>query len=127
AAWCWGRNDYGQLGDGSSDVRETPVAVAGGLSFTQLTTGREHTCGLTVGAAIYCWGSNGLGQLARDSIPLQLAPVRVGVNQRFDTVVTSAFHTCALSLGTAWCWGADAYGQLGRGTSEGSSTAVVPV
>jgi alpha-tubulin suppressor-like RCC1 family protein len=63
AAYCWGDNSYGQLGDGTGTYRLTPVAVQGGLVFTALTGGVSHTCGLTSAGAAYCWGWNGPGQL----------------------------------------------------------------
>jgi alpha-tubulin suppressor-like RCC1 family protein len=73
-AYCWGRNSSGQLGDGSTTARFTPVAVAGGLSFRSLALGELHTCGVAsasgasggtqAGAGvIYCWGDNEYGQL----------------------------------------------------------------
>ena len=63
AAYCWGHNAYGQLGDGDTTSRTTPVPVSGGVTFAQLGPGFRHTCGLTTGGAAYCWGSNELGQL----------------------------------------------------------------
>jgi alpha-tubulin suppressor-like RCC1 family protein len=62
AAWCWGANDNGQLGDGTTDMRQAPVLVAGGHSFVQLAAGDDHTCGLTVGGEAWCWGQNNVGQ-----------------------------------------------------------------
>src|SRR5664280_2294391 len=62
--YCWGRNSEGQLGDTTTTQRLTPVAVQqGGVSFTSITAGYYHTCGLTSAGAAYCWGYNGYGQL----------------------------------------------------------------
>jgi alpha-tubulin suppressor-like RCC1 family protein len=63
SAYCWGDNDHGQLGDGTTVDRTTPVPVANGLSFASLTAGGGHTCGLTTAGTAYCWGYNFAGQL----------------------------------------------------------------
>src|SRR5664280_2694785 len=63
-AYCWGLNDNGQLGDNTTTDRQTPVAVQqGGVTFTSITAGYRHTCGLTGAGAAYCWGYNGHGEL----------------------------------------------------------------
>jgi alpha-tubulin suppressor-like RCC1 family protein len=61
-AYCWGLNNYGQLGDGTTENRLTPVLVSGGLTFTELSAGIDQVCGVTKTAA-YCWGQNDRGQL----------------------------------------------------------------
>lgn len=59
-AYCWGRNEYGQIGDGTTAGREQPVRVAGTLSFAQISAGVDQTCGITTAGAAYCWGA-GIG------------------------------------------------------------------
>ena len=69
-AWCWGSNSYGQLGNGSPQFtrQSTPVAVAGGLSFGQMSAGGWHTCGKqTTTSAGFCWGYGFFGQLGDGS------------------------------------------------------------
>lgn len=78
AAWCWGQDGFGQVGDGGpTGERAQPVAVAGGLSFAVVMPGGTHTCGLTTTGAAYCWGDNGSGQLGAGNIPPTHAPVAV--------------------------------------------------
>src|SRR4051794_10448975 len=62
-AYCWGVNDYGRLGDGTTSERHTPVAVVGGLPFRQISAGVNHTCGVTTDFRAFCWGWNSGGQL----------------------------------------------------------------
>jgi alpha-tubulin suppressor-like RCC1 family protein len=77
SAWCWGLNNYGQLGNGSkSDSSSRPVAVSGGLKFVSISAGRFHACGVTGDDAVWCWGGfGGLGSIARDDG--SRVPVRV--------------------------------------------------
>src|SRR5947209_4315561 len=62
-AYCWGSNFSGQLGDGTTKNRSSPVRVAGELSFAGVSAGGFHTCGVTAAGAAYCWGSNDSGQV----------------------------------------------------------------
>ncbi len=77
AAWCWGSNRRGQLGNGTTVNSAAPVPVSGGLTFTALTTGSAHTCGLTPSGTLYCWGDNNLGQLGNGLLDNSSVPVRV--------------------------------------------------
>ncbi len=77
AAWCWGENGEGRLGDGTTEYREEPVAVTGGHTFTQVAAGRQHTCGLTADGDVWCWGANDLGQAGTSILSQPWAPVKV--------------------------------------------------
>src|SRR5438477_16324 len=77
AAYCWGENVFGQLGDGTTTNSLTPVAVAGGLTFATLSPFISHTCGLTTGGVGYCWGSNSHGELGDRTTTSSTVPVRV--------------------------------------------------
>lgn len=77
-AYCWGINTYGAVGDGTKlNTRLRPVAVAGGLYFTQLSAGSLHTCAKTETSAAYCWGYNRNGQLGDGSQTDRTRPVPV--------------------------------------------------
>ena len=77
AAWCWGSNSLGGLGDGTTESRRAPVAVTGGHTFTQVTVGGEHTCGLTADQEVWCWGANHVGQAGTSILSQPWAPVKV--------------------------------------------------
>jgi hypothetical protein len=75
SAFCWGLNSWGELGDGTTTRRTTPVAVSGGLSFTAVSAGTfSHTCGLTASGSAYCWGRNSWGQLGDGSLVGSASP-----------------------------------------------------
>ena len=129
AAYCWGQNMLGQLGDGTTTPRLTPVPVAGGLSFVALSAGTLHTCGVTTAGAAYCWGGNTNGQLGDEpTAPSErLTPSLVAGNLTFASVSARGFYTCGVTVeGAAYCWGDNSEGQLGDGTT-GQRLTPVPV
>ena len=77
AEWCWRRNVYGQLGDGTTVDRPSPVRVAGG-AYADLATSGAHTCGMSGEGVIACWGYNVEGQLGDGTRSHRASPVRVG-------------------------------------------------
>jgi alpha-tubulin suppressor-like RCC1 family protein len=76
--YCWGGNEYGQLGDGSTTNRHDPVAVSGALNFATLSAAvGGHTCGVTTSWRTYCWGRNQYGQVGDGTMLERHEPVRV--------------------------------------------------
>src|SRR5205809_982103 len=126
---CWGRNAEGQLGDGSSLGERAPTRVAGLSDARAVSGGYKHTCAVLGNGTVWCWGLNDDGQLGNGTTTSSTTPVQaVGIN---DAVAVNAgiLHTCALlSNSTVKCWGAvapgDGFGQLGNGSTTGSSTPV---
>jgi alpha-tubulin suppressor-like RCC1 family protein len=129
-AWCWG-SDYGSLGDGDDGQADeySPETVAGGHTFTTLTAGQEHTCGIDTAGKAWCWGADGSGQVGDgdEGMPA-LAPVAVAGGHTFTTLTAGKEHTCGVDTnGMAWCWGADGSGTLGhRGDDRSGNTYRAP-
>ncbi|MFZ4656048.1 MAG: C13 family peptidase [Caldilineaceae bacterium] len=125
AAYCWGINWNGRLGDGTTDPRLTPTLVQGLPSalLTAIRTGKDHTCALTTDGAVFCWGANWYGQLGDGTLNERHKPVMVtGLSSDVTAIAVGATHSCALvnkpeSASTVVCWGANSYGQLGNGTT----------
>lgn len=124
AAFCWGGNSTGQLGNGTMINSSTPVAVLGlNGRATQLITGANHTCALTSTGATQCWGNNVHGQLGNGTTTNSTAPVTVaGLSASATTLGAGNTHTCAFTVaGTVECWGGNNNGQLGNGTTANST------
>lgn len=127
AAYCWGRNNWGELGDGTTTGRMLPQPVAGGFTFATAEGGAQQTCGVATSRAAYCWGANAAGQLGDGTTANRTTPVPVTGDLSFVAVTTGLQHSCGVTLGgVAYCWGTNNLGQLGNGTTA-SSTTPVPV
>lgn len=107
-AYCWGQNQYGQVGDGSRTRRTSPARVAADIKFIAIVAAVHATCGLDGTGLAYCWGRNDYGALgngptAEGAVALVPEPVRS--NLRF-TAISGGWPICALdSNGVAYCWG----------------------
>ena len=117
AAYCWGHNWAGQLGDSSTNGRFWPAPVAGARTFAQVSAGYMHTCAVTSTGAAYCWGSGYLG--VADGGLWHPTPVAVSGGLTFSSVSVGYDHACGLATdGVAYCWGSNRAGQLGIGSSD---------
>lgn len=116
-AWCWGQNQRGEVGDGTTTLRRVPTMVVGLEQASSVATGSSHSCALASDHTVWCWGSNGFGQLARlpiDSTPA-LTPVQISGLRDVLAIAAGNHHTCAIDgSGAVWCWGDNAFGQLGH-------------
>ena len=131
AAYCWGSDLNGQLGNGGAigtthaNDQNEPAAVAGGMQWQTVTTGRTFACGLTMAGAAYCWGENGY-RLGSATTAASSAPVAVTGGHVFTSIDAGRDFACALTAtGDAYCWGADAVGQLATGTTNAAGSPVL--
>lgn len=116
---CWGDNQNGQLGNGSTSDSPEPVDV-GGLSGVQsVAAGSSHTCALLTGGAVRCWGANSRGQLGDGSDTNRRSPVAVQGLSDARAIAAGTITSCAaLTSGAVKCWGSNQSGQLGDGTTD---------
>jgi len=144
--YCWGGNEIGELGrdtvtatcawGGIFRCSSWPVPVSGGLKFTLVSAGGDHSCGLTASGAAYCWGRNQQGALGNDSAtapcglsnppdPCSYVPRLVEGGLTFTSVKAGYGFTCGVTVGgDAYCWGSNYGGELGDGSTVSSTQPV---
>lgn len=123
---CWGSNDWGQLGNGMPGFQVNPTNIANGNTLEQaISAGNRHTCGRQ-GLKIRCWGSDNDGQLGNGAGGSSSVPVDVPATSGENPAVTvGAHHTCTqLQLGQVECFGDNAFGQVGNGTTTDAPSPV---
>lgn len=109
--YCWGRNLYGEHGDGTTDVHLSPVRVEGVQDAQSVSVGDKQTCALTQSGDVYCWGAHFLGDGKEHASPMP--PQKVASMKTASSIVSGQALSCAIVDGQApWCWGA----PTGHGT-----------
>lgn len=119
AGYCWGDNPYGQLGDNTTVDKLIPTAVTGGLALASVSAANLHACGVTTAGAGYCWGYNADGRMGDGTTVGQLVPTAVSGGRTWSVISGFDQHTCGVenTSGAGYCWGYNAYGQLGDNTT----------
>lgn len=124
--WCWGRNDYGQLGEGGTATSySTPRQVSSLTGVVKVAAGGLQTCAVLAAGGVRCWGDDAWGQLGNNSYVPASTPVAVWGITSATTLSVGEYHVCAvLADETVSCWGRNDDGEYGNGTTK---TSRVPV
>ncbi|MBN1960687.1 MAG: hypothetical protein JW841_07050 [Deltaproteobacteria bacterium] len=119
--WCWGKNDYGQLGIGNNQYKSQPTLVDNTMQYRNVVVGQKHACALDTGDKLYCWGDNSWLQVGPSSslYPLYLSDNWSGM------IFAGANHTCAIRNNNLECWGGNYNGQLGVGHTYSQGPSAV--
>ncbi|KAK3604767.1 hypothetical protein CHS0354_000425 [Potamilus streckersoni] len=111
--WAWGSNFSGQLGDGTTTNRNSPVKI--GEGYSQISAGAYHNLALKSNGELWAWGWNVYGQLGDGTTTSRNSPIKIG--EGYSQISAGAYHSLALkSNGELWTWGFNGQGQLGDGT-----------
>lgn len=113
---CWGYNEYGQLGDGTSgNISIVPTKVEGLKDASKLSIGSFFTCALSAGKT-YCWGVNDENNLGLPGLFMSKKPLEITGASGATDIESGNYHTCIITAGkTLKCWGINTQGQLGLG------------
>jgi alpha-tubulin suppressor-like RCC1 family protein len=124
--WAWGWNPYGNLGDGTTDNKYSPVQI-GSDKWVSISGGDLHTKAIKSDGTLWAWGYNGHGELGNGAPVMQSNSPTQEATHSTDWVSVSAggYHTIALkSNGTLWAWGYNGLGSLGDGTTTDKNSPV---
>jgi alpha-tubulin suppressor-like RCC1 family protein len=122
---CWGKGDYGELGNGQNNPSTTPVDVMGLSGVASIAAGCKHMCAALESGGVMCWGWNDAGQLGDGTNTNSNVPVAVQGLSSGVGFVTAGFHSsCAALSAGAKCWGDDTDGELGDGFQVSQTTPV---
>lgn len=122
--YCWGKNDYGQIGNGeTSSSAVSPVRIGSSTTWQKVAAGFVHTCGIDDGK-LFCWGRDNFGQVGNGpgSSANVTSPVQIGALTDWQALAAGTYFTCGIQSGGLYCWGYDQFGQIGNG--PGSSANV---
>lgn len=120
--YCWGLNNYGQIGDGSKNTRSYPTRIDND-DYIEVAAGNGTTCAINTANQLKCWGNNTYGQVGNNSSGDEVhSPALVFGGDLYSKVTVGEMHTCAIvkDTKTVKCWGNGYQGRLGAGSSNDS-------
>jgi Alpha-tubulin suppressor and related RCC1 domain-containing proteins len=122
---CWGYNNSGQIGDGTTTRVLTPTTIISS-GVTKISANTANTCAVKTSGELLCWGLNTSGQTGVDGDGPVLVPTVVSGLNNVTDVVSGYSFTCAIASGKTYCWGNNIYGQVGNGTSGAGNQVRIP-
>ncbi|WP_413577800.1 Ig-like domain-containing protein [Bdellovibrio sp. HCB290] len=126
--YCWGYNNVGQLGDGTTNTALVPTKLISAVAFKSISAGGSHVCAIDINDALKCWGYNTNGQVGDGTVVTRMNPVAVDAANTYLNVAAGASHTCAVRKVSqrVVCWGRNITGSFDAGAlGDGSDYSTV--
>ncbi len=125
--WCWGNNQAGQIGNGTTENSLTPSLIAEGSTWDKISLGTDHSCGIKDNGSLWCWGDNSRSQLGDGSTLASSSPKQIGSAINWQAISLGNQFSCAISSdGRLWCWGGnDQYQQGNAETTDIVAPSVI--
>lgn len=121
--WAWGRNNYSQLGDGTTTDLITPTQIGVATNWVHVTGGTSHSLAITADGKLWAWGLNNIGQLGDGTLTTKTTPTQIGTGTNWVTIKAGYYHTLGItSDGKLWSCGLNDEGELGNGTNISNSS-----
>ncbi|MCP3951093.1 MAG: hypothetical protein GY697_02570, partial [Desulfobacterales bacterium] len=121
--WTWGRNRYGQLGDGTEDNYGSPEQIGSESDWESISVGKRYTVALKTDGTLWAWGDNDHGQLGDGTEDPKSSPQQIGNDEDWEAIIAGVWHSVGIKTdGTLWAWGANHDGELGDGTKDFKSS-----
>ena len=115
--WAWGYNNYGNLGDGTTENKKSPIKIKPETKFTQISAGDDYSLAIDTEGTLWAWGLNGAGQLGDGTTENKKSPIKIKPETKFTQISAGNADSLAIDIeGNLWAWGNNGYGQLGDGT-----------
>ena len=116
--WAWGLNSDGQLGDGTTTNRVSPVQIGTANDWKEISCGAGHTVAIKNNGTLWAWGSNLNGELGDGTYVAKITPTQIGTATDWKLIDAGSYHNIAIKTnGTLWTWGRNVNGQLGDGST----------
>lgn len=127
ALYCWGDNTFGQIGDGTTTSKSSPVLINPGVSYSIVDAGGNHTCAIRQTGGLYCWGLNSSGQLGDATTTNRSSPVLINAGISYGSVSAGGSHTCGIRSSTSglYCWELNSSGQVGDASTTDRTAPVL--
>ena len=123
--WSWGNNGNGQLGDGTTTQRTSPVMIGTESNWLAVAAGGVHTLALKTDGTLWSWGYNFYGQLGDGTTTQRTTPLQIGTASNWAAICGGLYHSVAIKQdGTLWVWGYNSFGQVGDGTTTQRTSPV---
>lgn len=114
---CWGRNQHGQLGDGTTTDKTVSTLIDSSVQYSQVSAGDAHTCAITTTGVLKCWGKNSSGQLGDSTTTDRLTSIVIDAGTNYSQISASGNVTCGITTANLLkCWGYNGFGAVGDGT-----------